>query len=272
MTARRHLISPETLVADPAIVVFDCRFSLADADAGRRAYDAGHIPGARFADLERDLSGPPGGGGRHPLPDRDELAGRLRAWGVDNDTMIACYDDGSGAVAGRLWWLVRWLGHERVSVLDGGLAAWIAAGFETDTEQVDPLPGDFSARDAITRSCTAEDIAQGAGRLLDARDETRFTGESEPIDAVAGHIPGALCAPFSDNLENGRFKSAAALRERFRTLGLDDETDIVCYCGSGVTATHNILALLIAGFPEPVLYAGSWSGWITDPDRPVATG
>lgn len=272
MTERRYLISPEALVADPSIVVFDCRFSLADADAGRRAYDAGHIPGARFADLERDLSGAPGDGGRHPLPDRDELAGRLRAWGVDDDTTIACYDDSSGAVAGRFWWLVRWLGHERVSVLDGGLAAWLAAGFGIDTGRVDPAPGSFTARDALTRSCTADDIIQGAGQLIDARDAARFRGESEPFDAVAGHIPGAVCAPFSDNLENGRFKSPAALRERFDALGLDPDTDIVCYCGSGVTATHNILALLVAGFPEPVLYAGSWSGWITDPDRPIARG
>ena len=272
MTESRHLLSPEALSADPSIVVFDCRFSLADADAGRRAYDAGHIPGARFADLEQDLSGPPGRGGRHPLPDRDALAESLRAWGVDDDTMIACYDDSSGAVAGRFWWLVRWLGHERVALLDGGLAAWIAAGFGTDADRVEPAPGNFTAREALTRCCSAEDLEHGAGQLLDARESVRFRGESEPIDTVAGHIPGAVCAPFAENLADGKLKSPDALRARFRALDVDAGSDIVCYCGSGVTAAHNILALLVAGFAEPALYPGSWSGWITDPERPVATG
>jgi thiosulfate/3-mercaptopyruvate sulfurtransferase len=271
----RLLISAEELADDDRAVVFDCRFSLLDSTAGRRAYASGHIPGARFANLERDLSQPPpkgGAGGRHPLPDRAALAERLRNFGVDDDSTIVCYDKDSGALAGRLWWLVRWLGHADARVLDGGLEAWVAAGFETTTEIIAPSPGNFSVRASLTRTCTADDLLQSGAVLLDARDETRFRGESEPFDAVAGHIPGAVSAPFTDNLYAGKFKSADALAERFGELGADPSRETVCYCGSGVTATHNVLALLLAGYPEPVLYPGSWSDWITDPERPIATG
>jgi len=236
----RVLISPEALAAEPACIVFDCRFSLTDKHAGRREYEAGHIPGARFVDLERDLSGPrgPGGeGGRHPLPDREVLCERLRSLGVDEDSSVVCYDRNSGAVAGRFWWLVRWLGHADVRLLEGGFDAWIAAGFETETAEPVPERGDFTT-----------------------------------FDAVAGHIPGAICAPFAGNLEAGRFKSADELAERFRRLGADPTRDTVCYCGSGVTATHNLIALLLAGYPEPALYAGSWSDWISNPARPLARG
>lgn len=265
------LITPQELAGDAACVVFDCRYSLSDADAGWRDYEAGHIPGARYADLEKDLSSIGGEGGRHPLPDRSELVERLKTWGVDNDARVVCYDQNAGAFAGRLWWLVRWLGHENVAVLDGGLDAWLAAGYAVDTDVANPSPGDFTAREALTRSCNADALPDSGVKLLDARDAARFRGENEPIDPVAGHIPGAICAPFTDNLHEGRFKSPGALKARFRELAIDDETEAVCYCGSGVTATHNILALLLAGFPEPVLYAGSWSDWITDPSRPIET-
>jgi thiosulfate/3-mercaptopyruvate sulfurtransferase len=270
-----HLISPEELANDPSALVFDCRFSLADSEAGRRDFMAGHIPGARYADLERDLSGRPGPGGeggRHPLPDRDTLGARLRDWGVSNDSRLVAYDQNSGAFAGRFWWLIRWLGHSNISVLDGGIDAWIEAGFDTDTNAVSPKAGTFSARPALTRVCTATELADASILMLDAREAARFRGEVEPIDAVAGHIPGAVSAPFTENLADGRFRSPEFLTERFRQLGVDPAIDTVCYCGSGVTAAHNILALLLAGFPEPVLYAGSWSDWITDRERPIATG
>lgn len=267
------LISPEALRADSSAVVFDCRFSLNDSEQGRRDYEAGHIPGARYADLERDLSAVRSTtGGRHPLPERAALAARLRAWGVSNASKVVCYDQNSGAVAARLWWLVRWLGHDKVCLLDGGLDAWIAEGYQTTTDIVAPLAGDFTPRAALTRLCTADQLAAAKANLLDARDSARFRGEAEPIDPVAGHIPGALSVPFAGNLADGRFRSADALRARFSELNLDPEIDTVCYCGSGVTANHNILALLLAGYPEPILYAGSWSDWISDPARPVAPG
>lgn len=268
-----HLISAEDLAADAkSYLIFDCRFSLMDSEAGHREYETQHIPGAHYADLGRDLSAAPGDGGRHPLPDRSGLVSRMRAWGVSSDSKLVCYDQNAGAVAGRLWWLVRWLGHTNVCVLDGGLDAWITAGFETNSETVSPAPGDFTAGPALTRICTADALPNSKMMLLDARDAARFTGESEPIDPVAGHIPGAICASFADNLTAGKFLSPAALEARFQDLKVDNEIDTVCYCGSGVTATHNILALLLAGYPEPALYPGSWSEWITDPERPIETG
>lgn len=267
------LISPEELRADASAVVFDCRFSLTDSGQGQRDYEAGHIPGARFADLERDLSAPTSaGGGRHPLPDRAELASRFRDWGVTNGSRVVCYDQNSGAVAVRLWWITRWLGHTKVAVLDGGLDAWLSAGFPTDSEIVSPILGDFTPDEPLTRVCTADDLTDAEINLLDARDTSRFRGEVEPIDAVAGHIPGAISAPFNENLDGNRFKSPDALQARFGDLNIDPNIDTVCYCGSGVTANHNILALLLAGYPEPILYAGSWSDWISDSRRPVATG
>jgi thiosulfate/3-mercaptopyruvate sulfurtransferase len=271
----QFLITPAELAADKALIVFDCRFSLLDKPAGRRSWEAGHIPGARFADLEQDLSSPAGKGGRHPLPDRDALAARFRAWGVNDDSRLVCYDQASGALAGRFWWLARWLGHAAVRVLDGGLDAWIAASLPTDHETALPAPGNFRARAPLTRVVSVADVAvadaPGAkGKLLDAREAARYRGEQESIDPVAGHIPGAISAPFSDNLAAGRFKSPEQLRARFAALGLDPQQDIFSYCGSGVTATHNILALKLAGYPEPALYPGSWSEWITDPARPVA--
>jgi len=266
------LISPVELAAHPDTVVFDCRFALLDKRAGRRSYEAAHIPGARFADLEQDLSAPGGAGGRHPLPERESLAAKLRAWGVNNDSSIVCYDQNIGAMACRFWWLIRWLGHSDVRVLDGGLDAWLAAGLPTNAAPAMPSPGNFEARAPLTRTRSAELLPDAGVRLLDAREPHRYRGESEPIDAVAGHIPGALSVPFTDNLDNARFLEPAALAKRFANLGLAPGDDIVCYCGSGVTATHNVFALIRAGYPEPALYPGSWSEWITDPARPIATG
>jgi thiosulfate/3-mercaptopyruvate sulfurtransferase len=270
--ATELLISPAALAADESRIVFDCRFVLSDKTAGKRAYDAGHIPGARFADLERDLSAPAGPGGRHPLPDRETLAHKLRDFGVDRGSRLVCYDQNAGAVAARFWWLARWLGHAEVVVLDGGLDGWMAAGLPVTREPAMPAPGNFTAGQPLTRSCTADDCGSGAFTLVDAREAVRYRGESEPIDAVAGHIPGAINAPFAGNLVDGRFRSGDELQARFAALGIEPSQNIACYCGSGVTAAHDILALKLAGFPEPALYPGSWSEWSFDSRREIARG
>lgn len=266
------LMSATELQENDNCIVFDCRHALLDPGLGLEQYRAGHIPRARYANLDTDLSSTPGKGGRHPLPDRQALAEKLRAWGVSNSSTVVCYDQNAGAFAGRLWWLMRWLGHEDVHVLDGGLDAWIAAGYPLDSHEVTTAPGSFTAGEPLTRQGEVTDLPDEAVTLLDARDGERFRGEVEPIDPVAGHIPGAICATFTDNLSEGSFKSTEALRQRFESLGVIQGDDVVCYCGSGVTACHNILALLLAGYPEPALYAGSWSEWVAAPDRPVATG
>ncbi|MCY1274633.1 putative thiosulfate sulfurtransferase SseB [compost metagenome] len=279
-----RLLSPQHLAArleDPDLVVLDCRFSLDDPGYGARAHLENHIPGALYADLEQDLSGPviKGVTGRHPLPDPAELVQRLRAWGVDNQSQIVLYDDGPGAFAARAWWLLLWLGkRDGVYLLDGGLAAWRAAGLPLTTAEITIIPGDFEGEpdDSLLID------AAGLGALLndpqlpliDARAQPRFRGEVEPIDPVAGHIPGAQCAAFTDNLDGeGRFLPAEQLHQRFAALlrGRPAE-ELVAYCGSGVTACHNLFALSLAGYPLGRLYAGSWSEWITDARHPVATG
>ena len=209
----------------------------------------------------------PGDGGRHPLPDPAYLRGRFRAWGVNDSDQIVVYDDAGGAFAARAWWCARWLGHQAVALLDGGLAAWTGP-----LSQASPVvaPGNFSIRPPLTRTVDAATLLAelDGATLVDARAEARFAGREEPIDPVAGHIPGAVCLPFQANLAaDGRFLPAAELQARF--AGLPD--DVVCYCGSGVTAAHNVLAMRIAGRAEPRLYPGSWSEWIRDPARPVAT-
>ena len=270
------LIEAETLLAQHGSTrycIVDCRASLGDPAAGRRAWEAGHIPGAVHADLETDLSGPVNRGktGRHPLPDPAILGATLGRWGLDGEMQLIAYDDNGGAFAARLWWLARWLGHRAVAVLNGGLATWREAGGALSTASVLPDPKRFVRGPALTRTVDAADMLHLADTaLLDARAEARYAGRSEPIDPVAGHIPGAICASFEGNLDtNGRFLPAAALRARFLDL-LAGRGGAACYCGSGVTACHNVLALNIAGFPEPALYAGSWSEWITDPRRPIA--
>jgi len=271
------LISPEkmaleTLAGDSSTLVFDCRSHLGNLAQGKKDFDAGHIPGAQHADLDQHLAAAPGHGGRHPLPERDVLANQFRQWGINTTTRIICYDQNNGAFAARLWWLCRWLGHNDVFVLDGGLDGWIKKGHPVTTLKASFAQGNFTSKTTLTRLCTVDDVLAASNTLLDARDSARYRGEVEPIDPVAGHIPGAISAPFSDNMSEGYFKSKAALKQRFDDLNLDPDTNLVCYCGSGVTAIHNVLALLIAGYPEPALYPGSWSEWITDPDRPIETG
>ncbi|MCB1694088.1 MAG: sulfurtransferase [Pseudomonadales bacterium] len=261
--------------SDAHPVVLDCRFSLADPAAGRRQFEQGHIPGAQYIDLDRDLSSPvmPGKTGRHPLPDRETFAETLGRFGITADSMVICYDEAAGPFAARCWWMLRWLGHPNAFVLDGGLKAWTESGQALTTEMSHRTPTLYVPSSPLTRVVSAEDLAEVSGSLLDARDQARFDGEVDPIDPVAGHIPGALCATFTANLhENSRMKPVAELRERFAALGVTTNGDVTCYCGSGVTAAHNILALVHAGYPEPALYPGSWSEWITDPARPVARG
>ena len=251
---------------DNSVKFLDCRSTLGDPDAGRRAFEAGHIAGALFLSLDDDLAATPGDGGRHPLPEPESLLNRLRALGINDEDQVVVYDDAGGAYAARAWWCLRWLGHEAVAVLDGGLKAWPAP---LSTEVIRPPAGNFSQRPALTRSLdvTALTADLAAYQLIDARAQARFDGLEEPIDPVAGHIPGAICLPFQGNLkEDGTFRSATELAGRF-----PDGDNVVCYCGSGVTAAHNVLAMRIAGFDEPLLYPGSWSEWIRDDQRPVAT-
>ncbi|MGC8114370.1 sulfurtransferase [Metapseudomonas otitidis] len=279
-----QLIRPDELaprLGEPGLVILDCRFALDDPSYGQRSHAEGHIPGAHFADLERDLSAPvqPGITGRHPLPEPDRLVAALRRWGVDNASTIVLYDDGPGAFAARAWWLLAWLGkRDGVYLLDGGLKAWREAGLPLDAEQPTERTGSFTGTPDSSLVLDARQLQarldSHALTLLDARALPRFKGEVEPIDPVAGHIPGAQCAAFTDNLgADGRFLPAQALRQRFQAFLADRPADsLVAYCGSGVTACHNLFALSLAGYPLAPLYAGSWSEWITDPSRPVATG
>lgn len=263
------------------LLLLDCRFAIEDPAYGRRSYLEGHLPGAHFLDLEQDLSAPviKGVTGRHPLPDPSALVERLRSCGLRQDSQVVLYDDGHGAFAARAWWLLVWLGkRDGLYLLDGGLKAWREAGLELTCAAPDNAPGDFCAEPDNSLVLTAEQLAVRLGTadltLLDARALPRFLGEVEPIDPVAGHIPGAQCAAFTDNLgADGRFLPADELRQRFDGLrGERPLENLVAYCGSGVTACHNLFAMSLAGYPLAPLYAGSWSEWITNPARPVATG
>ena len=279
-----QLISPQALnerQSQPGLIILDCRFALEDPDYGLRSYAEGHIEGAQFADLERDLSGPVTKGvtGRHPLPDPDELIERLRGWGINNDSDVVLYDDGPGAFAARAWWLLAWLGkRDGVFVLDGGLKAWHTAGFPLNLDSVKVPRGHFDGAPdnqlLIKAQALQKRLNDPALTLIDARALPRFRGEVEPIDPVAGHIPGAQCAAFGENLDSsGRFLPVEQLKQRFaENLGDRSPDELVAYCGSGVTACHNLFALALAGYPLGKLYAGSWSEWINDPQRGVATG
>lgn len=283
MSFARLLTAPQLAerLSAPELRILDCRFALDDPAYGRTRYAEGHVPGAQFADLERDLSGPiiKGVTGRHPLPDPARLQEALRAWGVDQDSTIVLYDDGPGAFAARAWWLLAWLGkRDGVFLLDGGFQAWQAAGLPVTAQVTEPARGDFTARPDACLVVEADQLgrrlAEPGLTLIDARALPRFRGEVEPLDPVAGHIPGARCAPFTDNLgADGHFLPADQLRLRFERL-LDGRRpeQLVAYCGSGVTACHNLFAMSLAGFALAPLYAGSWSEWITDAARPVATG
>lgn len=279
-----QLISPQQLAErqqSPGLVILDCRFALEDPDYGRCSYAEGHIEGAQYADLERHLSGPVTKGvtGRHPLPVADTLAQQLRAWGINADTDVVLYDDGPGAFAARAWWLLAWLGkRDGVFILDGGLKAWHAAGLPLSLDAPVIELGTFAGTPDNHLLLDAEHLQKRLGQpgltLLDARAQPRFRGEVEPIDPVAGHIPGAQCAAFSENLgSDGRFLPVEQLKQRFADLLKGRSPDeLVAYCGSGVTACHNLFALSLAGYPLGKLYAGSWSEWITDPAREIATG
>lgn len=250
--------------------VIDCRARLGDLDFGQRAFNESHIVGAVRGDLDTDFATSPGQHGRHPLPDLDRLAEQCRNWGINDSTQVVVYDDMGGMIAARAWWLLRRLGHACVAVLDGGWQAWQALPGAVESRLNSPARGNFTRRPPLTRQTTAEDLLRRSpAALLDARAAERFAGIKEPIDHTAGHIPGARCLPAAGNLtQDQRFISVADLKQRFVDVG----DDCVCYCGSGVTAAHNILAMRIAGLPEPALYAGSWSEWIEDPTRPIATG
>lgn len=277
-----QLISPRQLaerLQQPDLIVLDCRFALDDAQYGQRSYEQAHIPGARFADLERDLSGPviAGKTGRHPLPEPAQLLARFRTWGLNDDSQVVLHDDGPGAFAARAWWLLAWLGkRDGVYLLDGGLHAWRETGLPLDDQRPEPTPGNLQGAPdtnlTIDAATLSSRLATPGLTLLDARALPRFHGDVEPIDPVAGHIPGACCLPFTENLDaDGRFLQPEQLRARFeQQLKGRSPDSLVAYCGSGVTACHNLFALCLAGYPLARLYPGSWSEWITDPQRPVA--
>jgi thiosulfate/3-mercaptopyruvate sulfurtransferase len=258
-------------------VVVDCRFNLQQPAAGQHLYAEGHIPGAFYADLDRDLAGQKAAeAGRHPLPDVAELQKLLSGFGIGPDTRVVVYDEGGGAMAARLWWLLRWLGHAQVSLLDGGFAAWRAAGFPVSAGQPALRKGSFVARPGSMPVLTTHDVEAALGTaqmlLLDLRAHDRYLGRVEPLDSVAGHIPGAVSAPFSENLgPDGHFRPVPALHQHYLALlGDRPASEVVCMCGSGVTACHGIFALELAGWSGAGLYAGSWSEWIRSAERPVA--
>ena len=283
------LITAKELADHPTqgLRILDCRGRLGDPAWGQMAFDQGHIPGAVHADMDRHLATQPNQHGRHPLPSPQAWLAQIQAWGIENQDQVVVYDDAGGSFAGRAWWMMRWLGHLNVAVLDGGLNDWsgsltepggrVEAYSPSQFQAATPLTKLSSAEDVLTLSTTLMNAANSTTEyLIDARALARFAGDEEPIDPVAGHIPGAVCLPFSDNLDDqGFFKAPDDLARRFLALGLErshKDPAVTIYCGSGVTAIHNILAMRIAGFGEAALYADSWSGWIVDANRPVARG
>ena len=265
------------LLGTPGLVVLDCRFNLKHPEAGREAWQESHIPGARYAHLDDDMASPPDeNSGRHPLPAIEAFAARLGALGIQADSQVVVYDDAGGAIAGRMWWLLRWAGHPAAALLNGGWPKWMREGrpVSGDTPPASEARYAASAQDDLwlTTEAVVEALSQAQVQLIDARAPQRFSGQQEPLDAVGGHIPGSQNMPFQENLdENGCFKSPEALRQRFAALAGDARP--VCHsCGSGVTACHNLLAMAYAGLEPGRLYVGSWSEWIRDPERPIATG
>jgi len=275
----KNIVSVRWLLArmyEPDMVIVDCRFKLGESESGKQAYEESHIPGAIYLDLEKDLSGPiEEHGGRHPLPDAAELAARFGKAGIGNESRVVAYDDQGGAMASRLWWLLRYLGHTNVFVLDGGFSAWRNTGCPVSDEQKVIIPASFLATVQHNMLIEMDEIRESLGTdsfvLIDSREGPRYRGEVEPIDPVAGHIPGARNKFWAEcRHADGTWKDADEQRERFADLSPDDE--IVVYCGSGVTATPNVLALEEAGFTRVKLYAGSWSDWISYEGNPVAAG
>ncbi|MDP9601422.1 UNVERIFIED_ORG: thiosulfate/3-mercaptopyruvate sulfurtransferase [Variovorax paradoxus] len=278
------LISPDQLAAaqkqDPALLLLDCSFELTDLQAGQRAYDAGHIPGAFYLHLEHALSAAKTGrNGRHPLPSREAFARTMAAMGLNADAQVVAYDNAGGMYAARLWWMLRWAGHRQVAVLDGGIAAWKTAGHALDTEKPAPRPeGSFSLKAPLVATVSYDEVLANIDDtqrlVLDARAPDRFRGENETMDPVGGHIPGARNRLFKDNLgPDGRFKAPALLRSEFDAVtGGRPATQLINQCGSGVTACHNLLAMEVAGLRGAALYPGSWSEWSAQPGAPIATG
>ena len=258
--------------------VIDCRFDLMQPEKGRTEYLAGHIPGAIHADLDQDLAGPvTQDSGRHPLPETNVFKATLERWGIGPGTQVVVYDYASGALAARLWWMLRWFGHSQVAVLNGGLKAWLSGDRSLETDVPEYPRSIFAEAPDADRVITTDELCATLGkgdvlRLVDARDRARFDGQTEPIDRVAGHVPGALNFPFSDNLKaDGTWQSSETLRQAWvGLLGSESPLPFSVMCGSGVTACHLVLAAVMAGFPEPRVYVGSWSEWIRDTSRPVA--
>ena len=262
------------LAGDAPPVVIDVRWSLS-GPPGILAYREGHLPGARFADLDTELSGRRGAGGRHPLPESADFELLMRRLGVRGESAVVVYDAADSVPAARAWWELRYFGHNDVRVLDGGYAAWVAAGFPVTTDEPSVQPGDFVARPGGLPMIDADEAASLAaqGILVDVRAGERYRGEVEPVDAVAGHIPGAVNLPTAGNIDaDGRFLDIETLTHRFESVGLTAESEIGAYCGSGVNAAHTAFAMTLAGLPTPALYVGSWSNWIADGTRPIATG
>src|SRR5690349_1614198 len=275
------LVSAEWLAAhldDPAVRPVDVRWYLTEPAKGRVEYEQSHIPGAPFMDMESDLTSPRGQGpGRHPLPTPAAFAAAAGRAGIGDETHVVAYDSSGGAAAARLWWLLRYFGHPRVSLLDGGWPAWQAAGYPTESSAPAVPQASFSGVPHPEMVVDADEVDRlrrdPRTLLLDVRANERYEGRVEPIDSQAGHIPGARSAPFAGNLrDDGRMKSPAELRDRYLALGADTAERIACYCGSGVTAAHDIFALYLAGRTDALLYEGSWSDWSSDPTRPIATG
>jgi thiosulfate/3-mercaptopyruvate sulfurtransferase len=276
------LIDPpalDRLLGRQDVAIVDCRFDLAASAAGREAYLRAHIPGASFADLNQDLSVPPGkDSGRHPLPGKAQFAALLGTLGIDRAAQVIAYDQSSGVFAARFWWMLRWLGNERVAVLDGGFDAWLAFGGKVEAGAQQVAPRHYELQGEGQRPVTSQEVLAATERrdrlIVDARAAERYSGQVEPLDTVAGHIPGAINAPFTGNLGlTGQFLPAPELRRRWlQILGGTPSCKLIAMCGSGVTACHNLLALEAAGLSGASLYAGSWSEWIRDPARPIAVG
>lgn len=265
-------------LGEPSLRIADLRWRLGQPGKGRELYRAGHIPGAVHLDIDTELaavSGP----GRHPLPSPEQCAAVLGRAGIGDSHDVVVYDDLGGAIAARLWWMLRWLGHDQVALLDGGLPQWQGESRPLERQPREPTPARFTPRPRAEMTVERAQVERLRARpqvlVLDARAAERYRGDSEPIDARAGHIPGAVNAPYQENLidsSDPRFRHPNALRERYAALGADRAQSVVCYCGSGVTACHDLFALELAGFSGAKLYPGSWSDWSADPGRPVATG
>lgn len=264
--------------SDDNVRVFDCRFSLKDPQGGLKSYQAGHLPAAQFADIDTQLSSTmTESTGRHPLPDVDVFLAQLREWGVNNDTKVIAYDDISGAFAARLWWMMRWVGHNKVAVLDGGMQKWTDQGYSLSQQDASFTMGNFSGQAnmdwLVDIDTVRSQLDNNQITLIDARAVDRFTGKDQTTDPVPGHIPGAQNLPFGGNLtKDGFMQSPEVIKQRFANIIQDQSlTNVVNMCGSGVTACHNLLAQAVAGMPPTKIFIGSWSQWIRDSSRPVAS-